>query len=433
MTVSDGVDTFEDDNDFTAFHHVINELYPKQISKKVRQVKKKNASMGKFMGSQAPYGYKKSLEDKHQLIIDDPAAEVVKRIFTSYINGENGRSIAVALNNEGVPAPREYHYQQMGKLNPLNERTTWGSAAVMSILKNRVYTGDMVQGKRENISFKSKRRRQTSPDEWIIVENTHEPIIEHGIWLEVNKRIQSRYTTRTPKHDRPIASLTGVLFCADCGSAMAASLVGKRALLTYRCGRYVNHGKEICASHSIRADVIENIVLRDIRTYANIASHDREGFIKRILDALDIHTIEANTNVKEKIVEAEGKIRKIKHTVKNLYSDKVSGQLPEKMFYSMLSDYESELESWEEKLIQFREQLIEEKGREEKLSQWVDVVEKALDADELIRPMVLALIDRITVSDKLMNNGVMQQNVEISYKFAGCLDKLFAGKEKSID
>ena len=178
IAINDGVDTMGANNDFAAFHNVINEYYPRDISRKVRQVKKANAAKGMFMGSRAPYGYKKSLANKYQLIIDEDVAHIVLRIFSDIANGENGRRIAGRLNAEGLPCPRAYYYQNIDKENPRKEESmVWGSASVLNIIKNHVYIGDMVQGQRQVISFKSKKRRVTDPDEWIIVENTYEAIL----------------------------------------------------------------------------------------------------------------------------------------------------------------------------------------------------------------------------------------------------------------
>jgi len=188
IAINDGVDTMGINNDFAAFHNVINEYYPREISRKVRQVKKSNASKGMFMGSQAPYGYKRSPTDRHLLIIDEDVAPVVRRIFTDISNGENGRRIAIQLNQEGILCPSLYHYQNIGREHPFNNKNMgWGSATVLGLIRNQAYIGDMVQGQRQVISFKTKKRRETDPDEWIIVLNTHEPIISRELWDEVKK------------------------------------------------------------------------------------------------------------------------------------------------------------------------------------------------------------------------------------------------------
>src|SRR5699024_10874927 len=132
------------------------------------------AEQGKFMGSQAPYGYMKSPEDKHVLIIDEEAAAIVRRLFNEFANGDSARMIADKLNAEGINTPRFYHYEKMGRTNPLTEeKNVWGSATITQLLKNQVYIGNMVQGKRQVVSFKTKKMRTVPPENWIVVENTH--------------------------------------------------------------------------------------------------------------------------------------------------------------------------------------------------------------------------------------------------------------------
>ena len=158
IAINDSIDTMQENNDIAAFHHVLNEFYPKQVSKKVRQVKHAGTRQGKFMNSQAPYGYQKSPQDKHILIVDEDAARIVRRLFTEYAGGDNARMIADRLNAERIDSPRFYHYAKMGRENPLsNQKNVWGSATIMQLLRNQAYIGNMVQGKREVISFKTKK------------------------------------------------------------------------------------------------------------------------------------------------------------------------------------------------------------------------------------------------------------------------------------
>ena len=221
VAINDGIDTQEDNNDIAAFHHVLNELYPKQVSKKVRQVKTAGARQGKFMGSQAPYGYMKSLESKHQLIIDEEAAQVVHRLFREFAAGDSGRMIADRLNSEGLDSPRFYHYAKLGRMNPLaSEKNVWGSATVLQLLRNQVYLGNMVQGKRQVISFKTKKLRQVDPEDWIVVEGTHEPLVDRALWDRVHERLSTKRKVRKIKKDT-VGLFAGKVVCADCKSPLA--------------------------------------------------------------------------------------------------------------------------------------------------------------------------------------------------------------------
>lgn len=426
IAVNDGVDTMGNGNDFAAFHNVINEFYPKEISKKVRQVKKSNAAKGMFMGSRAPYGYQKSSVDKHQLIIDEDVAHIVRWIFTEIASGNNGRRLAGQLNDEGVLCPRAYYYQNIGKENPRkDESMLWGSASILCIIDNQAYLGHMVQGRRQVVSFKSKKRRLTDPDEWIIVENTHEAIISQELWDEAHKTRKSGGQYHTPKVDREISIFAGLVRCADCGSTMSASLRGRvgKQKLTYRCTRYSNHGKEVCPSHNIREEVLEAIVLNDIHSYARFAEQDRQGLIDRVLKALkDVIQHESDTSAKQ-LSRTEQRIQEINEIVKNLYKEKLSGKMPETFFYNLLSDYESELKTLTEKLPVLKEKADAEKGQDGNARRFVDTISKYLNVEKLDRYMARELIDFITVPEFYKVDGKTMQDVIIHYKFVGSLER----------
>lgn len=216
IAINDGIDTMHDNNDIAAFHHVLNEFYPKQVSKKVKQVKKKSAEQGKFMGSQAPYGYMKSPEDKHVLIIDEEAAAIVRRLFNEFANGDSARMIADKLNAEGINTPRFYHYEKMGRTNPLTEeKNVWGSATITQLLKNQVYIGNMVQGKRQVVSFKTKKMRTVPPENWIVVENTHTPLIEKSLWERVQKRLSNPNKKIRRTKINTVGLFSGIVKCSD--------------------------------------------------------------------------------------------------------------------------------------------------------------------------------------------------------------------------
>jgi site-specific DNA recombinase len=308
----------------------------------------------------------------------------------------------------------------------------WGSASALNIIENRAYIGDMVQGQRQVVSFKSKKRRVTEPDEWIIVENTHEPIISRELWDEAQKMRKTREHFHTPKVEREVSIFAGLIRCADCGSTMAASLRGRedKQKITYRCGRYANHGKEVCSSHNIREEVLENIVLNDIHTYAKIAENDKLSLTNQVIRALKETTIMESNVTEKQLLIAERKVDEINFTVKNLYKEKLSGKMPEIFFYNLLIDYEKELKELEEKIPILCEQVKVEVGQEDNVKRWVDNVSKYLKVEKLDRFIARELIDTITVSEFYKVDGKNAQDITINYKFVGNLGELLAkGKE----
>jgi Site-specific recombinases, DNA invertase Pin homologs len=239
VAVNDIYDSAKDDNNIAPFKNILNEMYAKDISKKVRSVRQMSAKQGKFMGSKPPFGYVKSPEDKHLLVIDPPAAEVVKRLFRESAGGDSGRNIAAKLNTEDVDTPAEYYFKQTGKRATRGDNgQQWGSTTIIQLLKNQVYIGNMVQCKRKVSSFKTKKRLVTSPDDWVVVEDTHEPIIDRFTWdcmqrrMETIRRAPSNNTIKMGSTDE-INIFSGIIRCADCGAAMA--FVRRERIAGTRC------------------------------------------------------------------------------------------------------------------------------------------------------------------------------------------------------
>ena len=425
IAINDGVDTMGANNDFAAFHNVINEYYPRDMSKKVRQVKRTNAEKGLFMGSRAPYGYKKSPEDKHKLIIDEDAAPIVQRIFKEFVNGKNGRMIAETLNYEGILCPRAYYYQRVERENPRKDEVmSWNSSTILQIIQRQVYIGRLIQGQRQVVSFKSKKRRLTNPDEWIIVENTHEPLISLDVWEAAQEIRKGRYYPRTKRDDHELSIFVGLVKCPDCGATMPASLRGRPQKLTYRCGTYTNHGKSACSSHNIREEILEEIVLKDIRRYARLANQDKELMIKSISKMLAKDSESEGSRMLDELKRAEAKIEEINFAVKNLYKEKISGKMPETFFYNLLHDYEAELKQHEEIAEKLRERINKQQVEESEIARWTDKISECLELKSIDRFLARELIDSIYVSAYYKVNGETMQDVTINYKFVGNLDGL---------
>ena len=306
----------------------LNEFYPKQVSKKVRQVKKKSAEQGKFMGSQAPYGYMKSPEDKHILIIDEDAAIVVRRLFNEFANGDSARMIADKLNSEGVSTPRFYHYEKLGKTNPLTEeKNVWGSATILQLLRNQVYIGNMVQGKRQVVSFKTKKMRQVSPENWIVVENTHVPLVDKSLWERVQEKLGKHHKKIRRTKNENVGLFSGIVKCSDCNMPLAymRKQLKDREKGVYRCSRYNNNGSGACSSHYIDEEYISAFVLDDIRNYAQLAVEKREELAEKLYRALKKTNSSEISTLKSKVKSIENRLFEINDRIKNLYEDKCFG------------------------------------------------------------------------------------------------------------
>ena len=419
IAINDGIDTMKEDNDIAAFHNVLNEFYPKQVSKKVRQVKKKSAEQGKFMGSQAPYGYMKSPQDKHILIIDDEAAEIVRRMFYDFANGNSARMIANQFNIEHINSPRFYHYEKIGRQNPLSDqKNVWGSATVLQLLRNQVYIGNMVQGKRQVVSFKTKKRRQVDPSDWIVVENTHEPIIERSIWDRVQKRLNSRTRVNTTKK-KTVGLFAGLVRCADCGSPLAYSIrklkSGEKGV--YKCSRYNNNGSDACTLHYIDEDYLIEFVLNDIRKYAQMAAIQKKQLANRLIISMRQSSGKETSSLKSKIRETEKRLEEISMRLKTLYEDKCTGSIPENIFKGLMNDFSNEQATLEDKLLTYKEELNSFQETTDDINDWLDLISQYTDLETLNREIVFGLIDSITVSERKKQYERQVQEITIEYRF----------------
>ena len=420
IAINDGIDSMHDNNDIAAFHHVLNEFYPKQVSKKVRQVKKKSAEQGKFMGSQAPYGYMKSPEHKHILIIDEDAAIVVRRLFNEFANGDSARMIADKLNSEGVSTPRFYHYEKLGKTNPLTEeKNVWGSATILQLLRNQVYIGNMVQGKRQVVSFKTKKMRQVSPENWIVVENTHVPLVDKSLWERVQEKLGKHHKKIRRTKNENVGLFSGIVKCSDCNMPLAymRKQLKDREKGVYRCSRYNNNGSGACSSHYIDEEYISAFVLDDIRNYAQLAVEKREELAEKLYRALKKTNSSEISTLKSKVKSIENRLFEINDRIKNLYEDKCLGKIPEDVALSLMQNFTSEKTELETKLPALKNKLVNMDETVGNINEWLNMISAYENITELDREIVCGLVESVTIFEKDRSTTPVTQEVKIEYRF----------------
>ncbi|MEN6314020.1 MAG: recombinase family protein [Clostridiaceae bacterium] len=430
VAVNDSYDSDKDDNDIAPFKNILNEMYAKDISKKVRSVRQTSAKQGKFMGSKPPFGYIKSPDNKHQLIIDPPAAAVVKRLFREFAGGESGRNIATKLNAEGVDTPAEYYFKQTGKRATRGDSCQqWGSTTIIQLLRNQVYIGNMVQGKRKVSSFKTKKRLVTTPDSWIAVEDTHEAIIDRLTWDSVQRRMDNakraaNHAIKTSGKDDEINVFSGIIRCADCGAAMAFNRkVSKNGVehRFYRCSRYANSGSKSCSMHTIDADTLESIILSDIQYHAQTAIADEKKLTDRLLSFSGQERQNEKAAQEKSLRDAKSRIAFIEDASKRLFEEKISGNVPESLFRKMLADYERELSELEEKYTDLRQSVQEAVSSEADVQNWMVLIKECVSIDRLDRMTAFRLINQVAVHEQTDEHGHRRQSVQVKYNFVGCV------------
>jgi len=265
VAINDNIDTGnKDSNDMTPFKAVINDMYSKDISKKVRSVFNMKRQEGKFIGPFAAYGYEKDMNDKNHLTIDHNVASVVKRIFQMYLSGHGFTVIAKRLNSEGIPAPSSYKNKKYKGYSVAKGRIgKWSHASVKSILKNPVYCGSMAQNKYKKVNYKSSKIEAVDQKDWIIVKDMHESIVTEEEFKNVQLLMNKKNKNFTGAKKSP-KLFSGFAFCADCGQYMTyyKTQAGSIYLI---CSGYKRFGKEHCSRHPILEDKLEEMILDDFR------------------------------------------------------------------------------------------------------------------------------------------------------------------------
>ena len=386
--------------------NVMNDQYCYQTSKKIRQVFDMKRRNGEFIGSYAPYGYVKDPNDKHALLVDPEAAEVVKSIFALFLSGMNKRGITYYLNDHGTLCPTAYKQQQGLKYNAPNAQGNpmWSTITIDTILKNRVYVGDMVQGRQRVKSYKIHIQEKVPEEEWFIVENTHEAIIDRETFAKVQSLLKR--DTRTAPKAKQLYLFSGFLKCADCGRAMSR-IASKGIYVYYQCGTYKSLSKKACTMHSIKSDRLEAGVLFAIQQQVHLALTYSE-FVARINSAPLKRS--KSKRLEDTIAAKEKELAKIMRYKQALYQDWKDGEITRNDYRHMSEDYEQQIEA----LTRIMQTLTAE---QEQLENGVDAESPCLTAflkyrniDKLTREILGELIDHI----KVYEGG----NISVKFKYA---------------
>lgn len=402
IALGDNVDSEKGPYDvMLPFKNVMNEQYARDISQKVRSSFRVKQQRGEFIGAFASYGYRKDPDDHNKLLIDPPAAGVVRRIFTLYEQGMGKIRIAKQLNEERIPCPSEYKRLQGEKYHNgqrLDKTSYWTYATIHRILNNQMYAGRMEQGRAPRQGMHGKAK-QLPKEQWAVVENTHEAIISADQW----ERVQSllRRDTRTLDFEQNISPLAGFLRCGDCGRAM--SKTNHSGGVYYCCGSYKQYGPTVCSRHGISYRDLEKILLDDLN--------------KVIAAVENLHALaqEARSAPKPTGREAErgrlnASLERVRRLRKGAYEDYKGGLLSKEDYLQYKEDYQRQ----EDALTAQLKRLSDREG-ERGESPWVE---------QLLKLGRLTELDRATVAETVKEILVYEDHVEITYNFSDDLGLL---------
>lgn len=417
IAINDNVDTERDSQQgfdmMLPIRNIFNESYSQDISRKVQSSFKAMQKAGAFCGSHTSYGYCKNPTDKHKLVIDPYAAAVVKDIYSWYLSGMGQRSIAARLNEMGISCP-SIHKKENGENyrnnNRLETTSYWTYSTVHRILQNAMYKGSMVQNK--TVRRMRGRARYRPKEEWIIVDRTHEAIIDPETWERVQELLKKR--TRVNDFHQNVSIFAGFLKCADCGRAMVKRK--SKGGYIYSCGAYSRSGTKVCTSHFIRHSVLEKIILDDINTViANVED------IKSLVESQSKEGHTGAGQIEKEIHQVKEKLQKTERMKREIYLDYKEGLLSKEEYLNMREEYQSQEEFLHLKLEKFKEQSQEEP---EKIldSPWIQNLLTRKHIDELDRETIVEFIERIEVGEKNENH---EQKITIHYLFSDELKDLF--------
>lgn len=406
IALNDDIDTLYETpgKEFLMFKLVFNDYYLKDTSKKIRNILKSKKEKGQFLGWKAVYGYIKDPKDKHKLLVDENVRNIIERMFHLVIEGKSPRQIANIFSMENIPTPSVY-----ANLNRDMKSTAyelWCPRTIEEMLVNQTYIGNLTQGRRKKIGYKSKKEIRTPKEEWIITNDTHEGIIDKKTFNTVQSLLKKN---RNKENSKNLYLLSGFMYCKECGHAIGInkSSDGKRKYCC--CTYYISHSKfGLCTPHSNNYDKLETAVLENIKKMCK-EYVDSQSFKDKVEEARK--KIDIRTKKQKEINILSNKIKSNLSYIDQIYEDKLNGSIELDLFHRSSLRYKEEIGQYKSQIAQL-ELEISNLNNEEKISEKQDIVKKIneyLSFEKPNRNLLVNLIENILISE--------DKTVEIHYKF----------------
>ena len=439
IAVSNGVDsTNNTSSEFAPFLNIMNEWYLRDCSRKITAVLRAKGKEGKPITSNPPYGYVKSPDDKNLWIVDDVAAEVVRKIFRLTVDGMGPFQIAKQLTEEKIEKPSYYqatrnrgNYKTMCNFEtPYN----WTGGSVARILERPEYMGDTVNFRSHKESYKDKKAVKNSSDEILVFQDTHEPIIDRRTWYMVQ---ELRKTVRRFDTSGEGSMLTGKLYCADCGGKMHYRRGTTRAGRDWRgipngevqhtsagfnCGTYNSARKQnrkVCCSHSIKEDTVKQLILETIQYALKSVRMDEAAFIKSMRSASQVRDKGEVKKLKSDLVKKEKRFADLDLLIKKVYEDNAMGKLPDRRYEMLSSDYEKEQQEIEISMREIQEKLMQFEEDTDRTEEFLLLVHKYTDIQELTPAIINEFVDKVLIRKAERIDGERVQEIEVYLNFIG--------------
>ena len=420
VAVSDNIDTDEGENELAPIRNLFNEWYARDISKKRRISNKIKGNAGEPMG-QPPYGYIKDPENPKRWIVDEEAAQVVRRIYRMTLEGVGTEQIAAKLEEDGVLTPRAYWHSKginrPGKVKDLPP-AHWNSSSVIKMLSVQEYCGDILNFKTYSKSYKNKKRLENDRENWAIFKDVHEPIIERAVFEQVQQK-RGKMRKRQAK-DGERSMFSGLLVCADCGSNLHFHFnQGNPEIKYFNCSNYKGNRGTCGSTHYVRVDFLEQVVLGEIRRLTKYAGLYEDDFLKEVIGH-SRQAEETERRLKEKELKSLlARDDELDGLFERIYEDNVSGKLSDDRFAKMSRRYEEEQKELSEKIKKLRTEIEKQSSRATSTDMFVSIVRKYTRARKLTPRMLNELVEKIEVYNAEKIDGEWVQRLRIHYNCVG--------------
>jgi len=420
IAMNDGIDTMRENNDIAPFKNILNEMYSKDISKKVHSSYLLKAQKGQFTGCLAPFGYKKDPEDKNHLLIDGETAPIARQIFLWALEGHGPNYIRRRLEEQKVPCPTWWNRERglrnsrtkWEKKDPENGKYIWDFSVIKDLLMNPVYAGAIASQKKE-YRFKIGTIGEKKPEDWIVVEGQHEAIIDSKSFDIVQQKLKSR---QRPGKGGEISLFAGLIKCGECGKSLIVRTTHeKHPKQIYACKTYSAYGKGHCSQHRIVYDTLYQLVLNKIRECAKAALMDGEAIAGRLNDTCQAEQQSQREALERSLTKDEERIDVLEKMVLRLYEDMVAGRISEANFNLMLDKTQKEQAELKERVEKGRRKLADEIRLACDARQWVEAIQEYADITELDAATLNRLIKEIVVHERIDSDKTRHISIEIHF------------------
>jgi DNA invertase Pin-like site-specific DNA recombinase len=421
IAIGNNIDSdIQESTEFAPFLNIFAEWYARDTSRKIKAVAHAKGNAGRHMTNSALYGYRKSPDDKNVWLVDEEAAAVVRRIFQMTIDGMGPYKIARALTDEKVLRPIAYIALRDGyEIANTEDKCNWNGATVSGMLDKPEYWGATVNFRTFKESYKDKKVKHRPPEEWLVFEDTQPPIVDRETWETAQK---CRNVKRRPNSTGEPNPLTGLVFCADCGAKMynhRGPLADKYdSHDTYTCNRYSKYPRK-CSMHYIKTSTLETLALEAIRAVSGYVRENEAEFLRQVQELHDLQSAEAVKIQQKQLAKSRKRHRELDSLIRQIYEDKVRGELSTKRFEILSGEYESEQEDLERQITELDSAVSAFSDGNDNAGRFIKMVRRYSEIPELTAAILNEYIQKIVVSEADRSSGRREQNVDFFFNFIG--------------